>query len=149
MICCNPTAQLNSSSPSPDHFFWSGCFAVPQRARLCLFVCLFVCGIKPEKLYSASCVGRKVNYVLFLFSSLSVSFLLFFIVFLASFLFAPVCVMCIPNCESLRSYACQCPFFSLFFMCVWVRWLQLKPVLQSRLSVNKMTRFCFFVFVWE
>ena len=29
-----------------------------------LFVCLFVClfaGIKPEKLYSASCVGREVN----------------------------------------------------------------------------------------
>ena len=27
---------------------------------VCLFVCLFV-EIKPEKLYSASCVGREVN----------------------------------------------------------------------------------------
>ena len=27
---------------------------------VCLFVCLFV-GIKPEKVYSASCVGREVN----------------------------------------------------------------------------------------
>ena len=27
---------------------------------VCLFVCLFV-GIQPEKLHSASCVGREVN----------------------------------------------------------------------------------------
>ena len=27
---------------------------------ICLFVCLFV-GIKPEKVYSASCVVREVN----------------------------------------------------------------------------------------
>ena len=152
MIDCNPTVQLSSSSASPgfDQFFFEGYFAAPQRARqlqpdFCLLVCLFFV-IQIEKLYSASCVVEKANYVLFLFSSLSVSFLLFFSVFLASFLFAPACFMCIPSCESLCLYACQCPFFSLFFTCVWVRWLKLKPVLQSRLSVDKMTRFWFLVF---
>jgi len=46
---------------------------------LSLFVCLFV-GIKPEKLYSASCVGREVdpvvlfNFFLSLFSKTQPNF---------------------------------------------------------------------------
>ena len=45
---------------SVTHLFLVCLFVHHLHPPVCLFVCLFV-EIKPEKLYSASCVGRKVN----------------------------------------------------------------------------------------
>jgi len=56
--CYRHFFPCSSLAPWKNFHQFSRCW--DQLYGPCLLVCLFV-GIKPEKLYSASCVGREVN----------------------------------------------------------------------------------------